>query len=404
MGNHWHLEHSIRINKQELAKTALMDSGWTGAQRDDFVSVLEAMSSLLVLDSFHQLDRLKLAYSQFDPDAEYGDLDETKIKSREKCLDRIEQGIIKLLEKANFERVTWEMVEEWVEKAGDFWGLRLEVPHDEFEKIVMYARGEKFINRKVRRWWRPWLKDVVPTIGFSRVAVFVKMKEKPRKSGEVASQKVFLKLFKDIPKTEIPMVFPGAKVRLTTIDHSLIGYPLVSGGFLIAYNLIATVLKVGFTALLGLTTWPLAFAFGGYGYKTYYNYVSKRQDFDLRMTKNLYYQSLDSNAGVVMRLLDEAEEQESRECILGYYCLLRYAPPGGWSEKQLDDYVEMFLNQHYGLTVDFEVKDCLAKLRGFELVVERDGLLQALEPAQALVKLHAHWQDGIFRREMLEPN
>lgn len=403
MGNHWHLEHSIRVNKQELAKTVLEDSGWIGADKDDFVLVLEAMSSLLVLDSFRHLDQLKTAYAPFDPDTDYMQVNEAQNFSPDECLDKIEKGIVQLLEKANFERVTWEMVDEWVQKSGDFWGVRLEVPHDEFERVVMYSRGEKFINRKVRRWWRPWLKDVVPTAGFSRVAVFVNKKGKHEKTGESSNPKVFLRLFKDIPKTEIPMVFPGAKVRLTTLDQSLIGYPLLSGGFLVAYNLIATILKVGFTALLGLTTWPLAFAFGGYGYKTYYNYVTKRQDFDLRMTKNLYYQSLDSNAGVVMRLLDEAEEQDSCECILGYYCLLKYAPHGGWSEKQTDDFVEIFFKRHFGLDLDFDFQDCLSKLKRFGVVVENGGLLTALKPAEALKELQTHWQQGLFCRQMVEP-
>src|SRR5437868_3174186 len=54
-------------------------------------------------------------------------------------------------------------------------------------------------------------------------------------------------------------------------------------------------------------------------------------------TRSLYFQTLDSNAGVLMRLLDEAEEQECRETLLAYFCLWKYAPAQGWTAAHLDD-------------------------------------------------------------------
>jgi hypothetical protein len=401
MGNHWHLEQTIFVTKQELARKAIEDSNWDEAEKLQFTNVIGAVSNLLVLESFNKLDHLKAIYTKFDPDSENLESLTNYSVSEDAFLEELEKGIIDLLEKGNFERITWEMVTQWVEKSGDFWGLKLEIPHDEFERTLIYSRGEKFINRKVRRWWKPWIKEVIPTPGFSRIVVFIKMKPKERKSGEFSHQKVFLKLFKNIPKNEISMIFPGAKVRLTGIDQSLISYPLFSGIILVIYNVIMTILKVGFTALLGITTWPLALAFGGYGYKTYYNYVSKRQNYELRLTKNLYFQSLDSNAGVVMKLLEEAEEQESRECILGYYALLKYAPPQGWNEKQLDDYVELFLARNYGLEVDFEIKDCLEKLTYFGIVSSADGYYRALKPCDAITKLTELWQLNFTEKKFL---
>ena len=135
----------------------------------------------------------------------------------------------------------------------------------------------------------------------------------------------------------------------------------------------------------------MALAFGGYGYRSYYNYVTKRQNYDLRMTKNLYFQLLDSNAGVISRLMDEAEEQQSREVMLGYYCLLKYAPEKGWTSHQLDDFIELFFTQHFVKKIDYDVVDGIKKLKSLGLVEESGTMLKAIPIEDALQKLQAKW-------------
>ena len=56
----------------------------------------------------------------------------------------------------------------------------------------------------------------------------------------------------------------------------------------------------------------------GYGVRSYFGYLNTKQKYQLSLTESLYYQNLDNNAGVLFRLLDEAEEQEGREAILAY--------------------------------------------------------------------------------------
>jgi hypothetical protein len=287
--------------------------------------------------------------------------------------------------------VTWENVHKWEQESSKFWGLHVEIRQEEFDRLLMYYRGETFLLRRSAKWWAPWKQEKVPTPGYSRFAVFVKMKKKhPEKSSTVADH-VFLKLFKDLPKNEIPMVFPGAKARLNRLDQSMIGYPLVTGFGLVLYNIIIGFLKVGIVALVGITIWPLALAFGGYGYRSYYNYVTKRQNYELRVTKNLYFQLLDSNAGVISRLMDEAEEQQSREVMLGYYCLLKYAPEKGWTSQQLDDFIELFFTQHFVKKIDYDVVDGIKKLKSLGLVEESETMLKAIPIENALQKLQTKW-------------
>src|SRR6266436_4865879 len=114
------------------------------------------------------------------------------------------------------------------------------------------------------------------------------------------------------------------------------------------------------------------------------------------LTESLYYQNLDNNAGVMTRLLDEAEEQECREAILAYYCLWKFAPPQGWTAEQLDDYVELYLEGAAKLKVDFEIGDALAKLERLKLVQKHGSMYRAVPLDKALAMLDWTW-DNYFK-------
>ena len=98
----------------------------------------------------------------------------------------------------------------------------------------------------------------------------------------------------------------------------------------------------------------------------------------MQLSQSLYFQNLDNNAGVLYRLLDEAEEQESREVLLAYFVLWRYAGPRGWTADELDHYVELELGRQIGREVDFEVHDAVAKLEAAKLVTRNGERLVAV--------------------------
>src|SRR5262249_9622045 len=147
---------------------------------------------------------------------------------------------------------------------------------------------------------------------FHRVVLIVKLRPHRRVPKDIRTDVVFLKVFKDIPKQSLGMFQPGARVRLSRVDQALIVYPLVFGIGLILFNIGRNVWSSEGTKLAALLSWSLAGAIAGYGYKSYHSYQVKKQDYSLRLTRSLNYQTLDSNTGVLMRLLDEAEEQECR--------------------------------------------------------------------------------------------
>jgi len=129
----------------------------------------------------------------------------------------------------------------------------------------------------------------------------------------------------------------------------------------------------------------------GYGYSTWYSFQTSRQTYTLQLTQSLYYQNLDSNGGVMFRLLDEAEEQEAREILLAYFFLWRYAGDRGWTAAELDDSIELDLEKRRNLKVDFEIADALMKLERGGIVENSATATGRCRSRPAQEKLDALW-------------
>src|SRR5262249_11905114 len=125
--------------------------------------------------------------------------------------------------------------------------------------------------------------------------------------------------------------------------------------------------------------------------RQYAGYQTTRAALSLRLTENLYYQNLANNAGVLFTLLDEAEEQDTREVILAYFHLWRLAGASGWTMQELDESVERQLHEWIGTPVDFEVDDALAKLVRLGLAVRRGERYVAVPIEKALIHLDRMW-------------
>ena len=216
---------------------------------------------------------------------------------------------------------------------------------------------------------------VVPE--FNRLVLVLKQQPHRRLGRNADTKSVYLKMFKDMPKTDLEMVLPGTRVKLSRYDKGMIVYPLASGLAVILYKILADV--IGFTDVLSLTvsvslSWSLAAAFAGDGYKSYLSYTNKKTAYTLRLTQSLYYQNIDSNAGVFFRLVDEAEDQESREALLAYYWLWQRAGERPMTAAALDNAIEQDLERRLGINIDFEIGDALDKLERLNIVrKEGDG-------------------------------
>jgi hypothetical protein len=107
----------------------------------------------------------------------------------------------------------------------------------------------------------------------------------------------------------------------------------------------------------------------------------------------LYFQNIDNNAGVIYRMVDEAEEQDTREALLAYFFLWQTASPDGCPPPQLDAAIEAFVDREIRLPVDFEIADALEKLARWDLASsDSHGRWRAVPVGEAVARLTVRWR------------
>jgi hypothetical protein len=395
-------EHFIPLRKSDLIELLSKDKKLSREQRESFRQFCTLVSSVFHFEYLKQLEELKDAYAAFDPDADTKPLHPPSAEQRERDEDELFQKFTALMERANFKRLSRDDMEKALREVATVAGVQTHVDLGMFERLEVFVRGDVMGKIYRRSWKKLGRKEEVHIPLYQRLVLIVKLRPNVRFDRDIDTSRVYLKIFKDIPKVDQDMLLPGARIRLSRLDQALIIYPLAFGIGLTLYNIGASILESSLAVAGSLLTWGLAGAIGGYGYKSYHSYQVKKQDYSLKLTKNLYYKSLDNNTGVLMRLLDEAEEQECRETFLAYFCLWQYAPPEGWTAEQLDDYVELYLEGNANLKVDFEIGDALAKLERLKIVRKTGDAYHAQPIDKALEMLDWTW-DNYFKYANPEP-
>jgi hypothetical protein len=395
-------EHFIPLRKSDLIELLCKDKKLSREDRESFRQFCTLVSSVFHFEYLKQLEELKDAYATFDPDADTKPLHPPSAEQRERDEEELFRKFTALMERANFKRLSREDMEKALQEVATVAGVQTHVDLGMFERLEVFVRGDVMGKIQRRSWKKLGRKEEIHIPLYQRLVLIVRLRPNARLGRDIDTSRVYLKIFKDIPKVDQDMLLPGARIRLSRLDQALIIYPLAAGIGLTLYNIGASILESSLAAAGSLLTWGLAGAIGGYGYKSYHSYQVKKQDYSLKLTKSLYYKSLDNNTGVLMRLLDEAEEQECRETFLAYFCLWQYAPPEGWTAEQLDDYVELYLEGNANLKVDFEIGDALAKLERLKIVRKTGDTYHAQPIDKALEMLDWTW-DNYFKYANPEP-
>lgn len=385
-------ERHIPIRRSDLAESLSKAPDLSDGEREQFRDLVRLIAATFHFEFHSRLEELKTLYAPFDPDGEQqheANVEEQESPQLAPLLARIDE----LLLRANYLRLDTADIARAaaVAKAS---GIRLSVDLDAFDRLAVYARGDRFCERRLRGWRTLYRPRTYWTSAYQRLVVVFRLREARRGEPAVDPHALHLKLFKNIPKTELDMLLPGAKVKITRLDQGKIWLPTISGVGMTAVKLL------GAPALLFTNVWALLGVIGGtigYGAKSFFGHQRAKDKHNYRLTRSLFYQNLDNNAGVLFRLIDEAEEQECREAMLAYYFLWRRAPPEGWPLETLDQHVETWLREQAGIVVDFEVEDAWSKLLRLGLAESLpDGRRRVCPIDEALVKLDRAW-DNCFR-------
>jgi Protein of unknown function (DUF3754) len=386
-------EHFIPLRKHDLMELLLRDKQLPPDQREPFHQFGRLVNAAIHFEYLAKLEELKDAYAPFDPDADTKPAEPLFPEERKEREDKVFTAFASLMKCADFNPLNQEEIQRAVLQTPDDWGLNMDLDLNVFERLEIYERGLVIGSQTRRSWRRLWRRQTSKVPLYQRLALILKLKPHRRIDPNLNVNLVYFKLFKDVPRADVDMMLPGSRPRIRPLDRALIGWPLAVGLVLLVYHFTQVLPRWDLNALASLASLSLAAALCGYAYRTFHNYLAKRQTYILQLVRSLYFKALDSNTGVLMRLLDEAEEQQCRDTYLAYFCLWRFAPPQGWTPEQLDDYVEMYLEGAAGLKVDFDVGAALDKLEQMRIVEKADGIYRPAPLEKAVDILHWMWDN-----------
>lgn len=330
------------------------------------------------------------AYALLDPDRDRRLLGALDAGATADAAERLTNVLDDVLRAAHYAPLSQAQIDAAVGVASE-WGVPLHVDFGMFEHLMVYSRGDIVGIRNLRRWNRLWREQPVEVPIYQRAVVLFKLRPDCRTEDELQPEHVHLRMFKNIPKQDVDMLLPGTQVRISWLDQTRILVPTLGG-------IGMTIWKIARMALLvaALSFYTAAVLAGliaaavGYVVRTVFSYMQTKNRYLLNLTRSLYYQKLDSNAGVIYRLLQEAHQQDYCEAVLGYYAL--WTAGEAISRRRWKRRAERILREALQVEIDFHVDDALARLTAWELVYDGQAeRLQAVPPAQALERLDAWW-------------
>jgi hypothetical protein len=364
-------EHFIPLRRDELVEWLCADDAINPEDRDQFRRFCRQLAAASHFRFTRRFEELNKAYDPFDPDTDMRPLFRLTAEQRLERLNALYRDFAWLMSRANYTHLSREDIEPGLKETSD-WGMHMRVDFGAFEHLAIFARGDVMLPRKRRRMRKFYREEQTKAECHQRLVMILKIRPDHAYGKDVNTDCVYLKIFKDVPKLDIKMLLPTARVRMSKFDRGRIGLPLLSGIALALYNVTTEVLEKIAHVLIAwdnpLLLWGIATSGITYGYRSYYGYQQMKQRYHLTLTQSLYYQNLDSNAGVLFRVLAEAEEQECREALLAYFLLWKKAGPEGWTNHDIAKFVAPYLEECVEAPVDFETGDALATLEKLRLV------------------------------------
>jgi hypothetical protein len=358
---------------------------------------------------------LEQAYEPFSPDSDLFVTRRFTEAEREQLRAHVVDEIKKLLKQANYVRVGADDVKLILTRESHY-GLDLHVDLDAFDDLLIYYRGastRKELRRTLRKFFRRQEFEV-PI--YRRLFVLFKLKPfeqrveeimrelklgrseaekhvrklRSRIPAEVRDDSIYMKLFKNMPRADLEMIFPNTRVLFRLMDKIKLG---ITGGAGLGMGMVGAAGKFAVA-----TTNPIAAAgamagIGGIAFRQAMNFVNQRQRYMVIMAQNLYFHAMADNRGVMIKLADRAAEEDVKEEML-LYSVLAKERVNRRDLISVDEAIERFLANTFGVTVNFDDADALSRLMRDGLVSEGpDGTLHTLPPREAALHIDRKWDE-----------
>ncbi|MBE9216024.1 DUF3754 domain-containing protein [Plectonema cf. radiosum LEGE 06105] len=405
-------EAFIPYRRSDIIKLCLDDNQFNAAEAQKFKDFCEILSSYYHFRFHKTLEVIKDNYVPFNPNADV----EALVPPSFEQYDRMEKSVINafehILERANYIRLSEDVVKQALGKKSLI-DLRTEVDFDDFDRVICYYRGDsyKIISLKKLFFWKQEKKidifeRIVLLIKFKEAAYFRAKKDK-RQELKFTPGKMYVYFYKNIPKLDIDLLFPNVTTSMTWKDRLLFGIPAIGAAIPLILRALPNILLLIAAILLVLNAEPLVkqlkveqyqvrdvmpvlvatlslgMALGGFAFKQYSNYKSKRIKFQKDVTETLFFKNLGNNDSVFQTFIDLAEEEECKEIILVYYHLM--ISNNSLKPEELDTRIETWMKEKLGTTINFDIHGPLDNLVNIRGKVIKNGVVEDDTPLLSLL-------------------
>lgn len=406
-------ERFIPFRRSDIISMCIDDGGLDTNQINAFKSFCELLCGIFHYRMHKSLETLKDCYAPFNPDIDTTHIRSATAAQKTDYEKRLERELTEVLNRANFERISETEVNQALEQESLF-KVKLHIDFNDFEEVLFFRRGVSKRAETLRSWFGLKKDDIELTV-YERVVIYVRFKDQQYFDQQDRAELLFepgtslIKLFRNVPKNDLEMLFPNTEIRMKPIDKLIIGVPAAVGGLFMLITKLGSTLLLVFAVLafwLGIRSEPATInqatlialtvglgGLGGFLWRQFNKYKNRKIQFMKQLAENLYHKNLDNNAGVFFNIIDAAEEEECKETILAYYHLL--TSKHAIDKNQLDRSIEEWFRQNYQCNIDFEMDDAIQKLEQLGLANKADNKYQAIDIQQANQNLDKQW-DEIF--------
>lgn len=407
----------IPISRTDIIDALLSQDLWPSmSQRTQAADVLKKIALLRQFKSGDTLNQLSDIYDPFNPDDETVNVTEVSENERLEKRRTFNAMLRELVSSANYQELRPEELEEILTKVSPD-GVQVEVDFKEYDVRLVYYRGVSYLERMrrdIRKLFLVRRPLHIPT--FERLFMAIKFKpedvrvqeimrdqnldeEKARKAVRrlrrvlppaFSTDHIYIKIFKNIPRYDVEMLFPNIRVKMKYRDKLQLGGSAVVGTATWAVGTASKLLVAAALSPLMLAG-ALATGVGGIMYAQVRNVFITRDRYRMLLAQRLYFQNLSNNQGALALMVDEAEEEDVKEEALLYIHLL-FTPLHASQIETLRSRINIFLKDRFGVDIHFDIHDAMRRLIALGLVTQSQmGDLRALPLPEAAPYLHQRW-------------
>jgi Protein of unknown function (DUF3754) len=403
----------IPLRKSDIIAGLISDGCLDEAKQTSLRQLARMLAAVFHFRYFEELDRLREAYFHFDPEI---DPKKSPTADLDAAYRSLSDEFVRVVTEANFIEISHdEIMRAFAEHT--LVRVKIKVPVEDYRDVRMFRRGRHKETVEIPFWFG-LRRRLLEVDVYDDVLLMVATKPdgaapaKPRKalSGARPSRQkirggaVLFKYFRHIARGDLEALFPNVRVVMSLFDRLALGVPAIVGGVPILLKLASTltVLFVVAGFYLGLsgtmhdndTQQALAalsglFALGAFVLRQWGNFHRQSLIHQKQLTDNIYYRNINNNSGIFNYLIGEAEEQDWKEALLAYFCLLTAKAP--LSREALGARIEDVLVRVFDVRAAFDIEGGLARLRALDLLGETGCAFSVPPLPDALARLEAEW-------------